>query len=150
MNLYPPLLFNRVRIRKVSHDFMEVDVRVYKSLLNRNLNRSIFGGSIFSAADPIHSMMYWKALRKRNVKCIVWLKSAYIRYRKPARTSLDYHFHLSEEDLHKAISGLRQDGRYEIEHYVNAIDQTGDVCAEVRACVHIRIVQKEEESLGAF
>jgi len=150
MNLYPPLLVNRVVIQRISSDFKEVDVVVKKSLLNRNLNRSIFGGSIFSAADPFHALMYWKALRSRKISCNVWLKSASIRYRKPAETNLYYRFRITEEDILHAIDGLKKEGRYQYEHYVEAIDRNGQVCAEIHACVYLRSAKKEEETHGAF
>jgi hypothetical protein len=150
LNLYPPLLINRVVIRRVSPDFKEVDVVLRKSWLNRNLNKSIFGGSIFCAADPFHALMYWKALRKKGIHCNALLKSASIRYRKPAKSSLEYKFRISEEDLQKAIIGLKADGRYQCDHYFEAFDQDGQVCAEVTTCIYLRNAPKKEDTYGSF
>ena len=58
MNLYPPLFFNRIRVVRVSKNFKEVDVVIKKSLLNKNIQGTIFGGTLFSAADPYYTRMY--------------------------------------------------------------------------------------------
>ena len=49
LNLYPPLLFNRIRIVEVGPGIRYLRIRVGKSLLTRNLHGSIFGGTIYSA-----------------------------------------------------------------------------------------------------
>ena len=55
LNLFPPLLFNRISIQSISEDFMEIKVRVRHSWMNKNFHRTIFRGTIFSAIDPLLS-----------------------------------------------------------------------------------------------
>jgi acyl-coenzyme A thioesterase PaaI-like protein len=74
MNLYPPLLINRISVKSISSDYKLVEVQVKKSLLNRNLQKTIFGGAIFSAADPFHALMYWQIFRLKGIHCEAWLK----------------------------------------------------------------------------
>jgi hypothetical protein len=49
LNIFPPLLFNRIVLKEISNDFLEMKVVIKKSLFNMNFNKTIFGGSIFSA-----------------------------------------------------------------------------------------------------
>ncbi len=53
LRFYPPLLFQRIWVIRFEKDFKGVSVKINKSLINNNYNNSIFGGTIFAAADPI-------------------------------------------------------------------------------------------------
>lgn len=66
LNLYPPFLFQRVRIARIAEGFLACDVRVKKSFLTRNLQGTTFGGTIYSAADPIYALLLWQAVAHRG------------------------------------------------------------------------------------
>ena len=53
MNIFPALFFNRVRVKRVSSDFCEMDVRVKLSIFNRNLQGSIFGGIVSATSKQV-------------------------------------------------------------------------------------------------
>ena len=57
LNLFPPLLFNRIFIQNINRDFKEIIVCVRHSWMNKNFQRTIFGGTIFSAIDPYFPTM---------------------------------------------------------------------------------------------
>jgi acyl-coenzyme A thioesterase PaaI-like protein len=138
LNGFPALFFQRVRIRKIHPGFRRFDVRVRRSVCNKNLARTIFGGTIFSAADPYFAIMYWQILEHAGIPAVAWLKSASIDYLRPAATDLDLTFELSETDIAEAERGLREHGRHEKWHTVRAVDVNGHVCAEIRTLIHIR------------
>ena len=46
------LLVQRIWVQGFDKGFKGVSVKVSKSILNKNFNNSIFGGTIFAAADP--------------------------------------------------------------------------------------------------
>jgi acyl-coenzyme A thioesterase PaaI-like protein len=138
MNLYPPMLANRIVIKSVSKDFLKVTVKVRKSIWNRNLQGSIFGGSIFSAADPFIALMYWQALHQRNIPCEAWLKSATIHYKKPSDTSLLLIFELNTEQIESVQKDIETYGRAERNHLVKMINKQGDVCVEVETLVVLK------------
>ena len=99
LNLYPPFLFNRIRIQSISSDFTDVKVIIKKSIWNKNLAGTIFGGTLFSAADPFIAVMYWQIFDIRfHKKIIVWLKSAEIHYKIPADSAISLHFKIDEEE----------------------------------------------------
>ena len=146
INYFPPLLINRIRIRRISSDFREMDVVVRKSLLNRNLGGAIFGGSIFSAADPYMALMYWQALAHRGLKCEAWLKAAEIRYRKPSTTDLRYEFRLTEADIEEAIEAVKTEGRFQKWHDIIAVNKQGETCAEIKTQVYLRLAKGKSRS----
>jgi hypothetical protein len=138
MNLYPPMLANRIVIKSVGKDFLKVIVQVRKSLWNRNLQGSIFGGSIFSAADPFVALMYWQALHHRNIPCEAWLKSASIHYRKPSDTSLLLIFELSVDEIDSVQKDIEIHGRAERKHLIKMLNKQGEVCVEVETLIVLR------------
>src|SRR6476659_10348579 len=83
MRFYPPLFFQRIWVKNFSPDFRSVEVKINKSILNTNYNKSIFGGTIFSATDPFYALLFDQIFRKKGFKTRVWLKSAQIQYLKP-------------------------------------------------------------------
>jgi acyl-coenzyme A thioesterase PaaI-like protein len=138
MNVYPPLFFGRTRITKVSKDFGTVEVVAKRSFLNKNWAGTIFGGTIFSAADPFHAMMYRIILNKRhNIDVRVWLKHADITYKRPADTNLYYSFVVTDEDAIKAKEAVLENGRYFITHKVEACNKKGEVCAIINLTTYI-------------
>lgn len=138
MNLYPPFLFGRIRVQKVSKDFSRVTVVARRSVLNKNWAGTIFGGTIFSAGDPFHAMMYRIAIAKRyDVDVRVWLKHADITYKRPADTDLFYDIHISDEDVLKAKDAVIENGRYFITHAIEARNKKGEVCAVMNYTTYI-------------
>ena len=127
MSLYPPLFFNRIILNKVSDDFLEIEVLVKKSLFNRNLQGSIFGGSLYAAADPYPAVQYWNALREHGIKCQAWLKKSEVEYLKPSTTSIRLNFKISKEELEKAIQDLNTHGRHEAWNETVGFDTKGEV-----------------------
>lgn len=125
MSLYPPLLFNRIVVKSVSKDFLRVEILVKKSILNRNLQGSIFGGTLYSAADPYPAVQYWNALRERGIKCQAWLKKTEVEYLKPANTGIRIVFQLTDIDIQSAISNLEKEGRHEVWHETAGTDDSG-------------------------
>ena len=146
LNIFPPLLFNRIALKEISDDFLEMKVILRKTLFNINFHKTIFGGSIFSACDPYFPTMYYHIFAKRNRKLIVWLKSAEIQYLKPANSNLKLHFKISNEDIQLAENTLNQKGKFEIWHTVEAINTKGVVCAKARMQVYLR--DNENKKIG--
>ena len=138
MSLYPPFLFARVRLEEVSPDFMFVKVRVKRSFLNNNLSGTMFGGTLFSAADPFYALMYWQVFAHRyDQKVKVWLKSAEIKYKRPAIGNIYLEFKLSEEDILVAKADLDTKGKHNQTHEVLLKNSKGEVCAVVHSVTYV-------------
>lgn len=138
LNFFPPIFFNRIRIVKVNQSFTKLKVAVKYSWVNKNIQKAIFGGTIFSAFDPYFAVMYWQAFTKMKIPMEVWVKKVQITYKKPAKSDLSIIFNLSDQDIQKAIKQLKMDHKYEVSHKAQAFDKEGDVCAEAEILIHIR------------
>ena len=147
LNIFPPLLFNRIVLKEISDDFMQMRVVIRRALFNINFHKTIFGGTIFSACDPYFPTMYYHIFAKKNRKLIIWLKSAEIQYLRPADTSLKLHFIITKENILLAEKTLDKEGKFEIWHDVEAISKKGIVCAKVKMLVYLRD-DKQKEKLG--
>ena len=150
LNFYPPFLFGRTRVLSVGRDFRSCTVRVRPSFLTRNLQGSIFGGTIFSAADPFHALLYWQVFAHRGLRVQAWLKSARIEYRRPASSDLTFVFELSEDDVDQAQIALDHDGRFAKVFKTEAIDRGGQVCAEIHTEVYLRRPREEQKDTSGF
>ena len=138
LNIFPPLFFNRIILKKVSEDYTYMKVKIRRSILNINFHKTIFGGTIFSAFDPYFPTMYYNIFAQKNRKLEIWLKSANIKYKRPATTHLFLEFKISEDDIQTAESELDINGKYEKWHKVEAINKKGVVCAEAEILVYLR------------
>ena len=138
LNIFPPLFFNRIILKKVSEDYTYMKVKIRRSILNINFHKTIFGGTIFSAFDPFFPTMYYNIFEQKNRKLEIWLKSANIKYKRPATTHLFLEFKISEDDIQTAESELDSNGKHEKWHKVEAINKNGIVCAEAEMLVYLR------------
>ncbi len=150
LRLFPPLFFNRVWVKKFGKDFRNCEITVYKSLLNRNLNGTIFGGTIFSSADPIYAVMYWQIFARENIKVQTWLKSAKIDYLKPGNTNLYLSFYLSEQEVDEAFEAIRTVGKFVKTHRIEIKNKHGEICVIAHTEVYIRQTRKEQKELAGF
>ena len=138
LNIFTPLLFNRIVLKEISDDFLEMKVVLRRALFNINFHKTIFGGSIFSACDPYFPTMYYHIFANKKRKLIIWLKSAEIQYLKPADSTLKLDFKITKEDIHLAENTLNEKGKFEIWHTVEAINKKGVVCARAKMQVYLR------------
>lgn len=138
LSLYPPLLFQRISVRNFGKGFMSAEVRIAKSLFNRNYNRTIFGGTIFSAIDPFYTVMYWQIFMRKGIRVQSWLKSASIDYKRPGDTDLTARFVLTERDVSEAEKQLEAAGKCICKHPVEVLNTRGELCALAETEVYMR------------
>lgn len=150
MRFYPPLLFQRIWVQKFAKDFTGVEVKIFKSFLNTNYNRSIFGGTIFSASDPFYALLFDQVLRRRGYKTRVWLKSADIKYLKPGRSALYFKIILTENDILDAENVLKTVGKYVKSFPLEICNDKGELCATVNNEVYIRNLYYGEDGNIAY
>lgn len=138
LNFYPPLLFQRICVRRFHTGFRGVDVQINNSFLNRNYNGSIFGGTIYAAADPFYSILFDQLMQKRGFSTRVWLKSASIQYLKPGRKTLYFTISISEEMIAAAEQALSMHGKYVESFPLEIFDRDGTLCATVVNEIYVR------------
>ncbi len=106
--------------------------------MNKNYNKSIFGGTLFAAADPFYPILFYQVLTKKGYRLKVWSKSSKIDYLKPGITDLHFKISLSEEDIAEAENTLNTVGKYAVHHPVDIYDKSGDMCVSVMNEVYVR------------
>lgn len=135
MNLWPPLLFSSIRIQEVSDDFRYVRVRLGHNRLTSNYVGTLYGGSLYSMADPFWMMMISRAL---GTEYSVWDAAGEITFLKPGRVSVTTEFRITEEDL-DSIRAETSNGQKHLRWFENDITTSeGTVIAHVRKQVYVR------------
>jgi len=151
LRLYPPLFFNRIWLISFSADYKTCKVKIFKSLFNINFNGTIFGGTIFSAADPFYALCYYQLLSKRGYKVQTWLKSASIQYKKPASKSLYLNFYIPDEDILEALKSLNEIGKFTKWYEIPIVDKYGEVYAIAKTEVYVRLLKNNNlKELSGF
>lgn len=138
MRLYPPMLFQRIWVKKIHKGFTGLDIKINRSLFTTNLGNSIFGGTIFTATDPFYALLFGQLMQRRGFKITVWLKSAQIQYIKPARSDLHYTIRISEAMIEEAATILRTEGKFIKAYPIEIIDRNGELCAQASNEIYIR------------
>ncbi|WP_052071960.1 YiiD C-terminal domain-containing protein [Sphingobacterium deserti] len=139
LRCYPPFFFQRIWVKKIYPDFQQMDIKISKSLLNRNLNGTIFGGTIFASVDPIHTLLLDQIFKRKDIKkTVTWLKSAKISYLKPAAKNLIFSVKIAKEDVQKALDEVKTSGKVVREFEISIYDQAGVLCATSINEIYIR------------
>lgn len=150
IRFYPPLFFQRIWVVNFGADYKSVEVKINKSILNTNFNKSIFGGTIFSATDPFYALLFDQLLRTRGFKTRVWLKSASIQYLKPGRSDLRFKIVLTDEDVAEAEVALIEVGKFIKTFKIEIFDVEGKLCATAENEVYIRNLFHGENQTIAY
>jgi hypothetical protein len=138
MRIYPPLLFQRIWVLHFDKDFKGVKVKIFKSTLNKNYNGSIFGGTIFAAADPFYPVLFDRVLNTPGRKLRIWSKSSKVDFIKPALSNLTFTILLNEPDIDLALQTLNDNGKYQHSFQIDIFDKNEEVCASLINEVYIR------------
>jgi len=150
MRLYPPLFFQRIWTKKFGPGFTSAEVKINKSVFNKNYNDSIFGGTIFTASDPYYALLFDQILQRRGFKVRVWLKSATIDYIKAARTDMHFKIAISEADIAEAEHILNTVGKYIKAFPIEMYNTNNELCVVVMNEVYIRNLHVGEERKIAY
>lgn len=150
MCLYPPLFFQRIWVKKFHPGFRGVDVKINKSLFNKNYNGSIFGGTIYAATDPFYALLFDQLLQREGFKIRVWLKSASIQYLKPGRSAIFFTITITDEMLNDAIEALNTHGKFVKAYPMEIKNKDGEVCATVMNEVYVRNLHTGEQGPVAY
>ena len=134
-NLFPAYRGAGGRVTYIASDFREVRVKLPLSFRTRNYVGTIYGGSMYSAVDPIYMIMLIHLLGPGYV---VWDKAATIRFRRPGKATLYATFRLDDQEL-EVIRELTAAGEPVDRTYnVDLVDAEGVVHASVEKVIYVR------------
>ncbi|HAA13840.1 MAG TPA: DUF4442 domain-containing protein [Cytophagales bacterium] len=134
-NWSPMYRRSTARITEVTKDLSHIKIKLPISWKNRNYANSIFGGSMFSAVDPIPMIQLVGIL---GDDYIVWDKSANVRFRRPAKEHLYASFDFSAEEIAEIKRRVGEEQEIEIERMTQLTNQEGGVVfCEIQKTIYI-------------
>ena len=99
------------RITKASKDLLNIEIKIPISYKNKNYVNSIFGGSLFSAVDPIPMVQLINIIGNDYV---VWDKSAEIRFKRPAKEDVYAAFTYTIDEIANIKEEVKEKDEIEI------------------------------------
>lgn len=139
VNLWPPFLFNAIRILSLSADWSEARVVLRLRPWNRNYVKSQFGGNLFAMTDPFWMLL---AMHQLGGDYYVWDKAASIDFVAPGYEDVYAHFKLEPtvvDELRAAAAGGDKVLRW-FETEVTTAE--GKLIARVRKQLYVRLKPK--------
>lgn len=136
LNLWPPFLFNSIRLQQLSDDWSEARVVLRLRPWNRNYVRTQFGGNLFAMTDPFWMLL---AMHQLGRDYLVWDKAGAIDFVAPGREDVYAHFKLEPsvvDELRQAAAGGGKVLRWFETEVTTA---SGEVVARVRKQLYVRL-----------
>ena len=132
MNWYPMYFGTGGKILFWAGDSSELHIRLRLNPWTYNYVGTIFGGSLFAAADPFYMLMLFRAL---GPQFVVWDKSASIRFKKPGKTTLYAKYKITDEDFAEIKNAVTEKGETTRNFMIQWLDKDSVVHAEIiREC----------------
>lgn len=132
MNWYPMYFGTGGKVLFWASDSSEVHLRLGLNLWTRNYVGTIFGGSLFAAADPFYMMMLMMTL---GDKYVVWDKTAHIRFRKPGKSRIYAVLRIDQTDIESIQNQVKECGHASKTFVIRWMDKDAQVYAEIeRQC----------------
>ena len=141
-NLFPAYRGSGARVTYIDDTMREIRIRLPLNWRTRNLNGTIYGGSIYAAVDPIHAVMLISLLGRQDH--VAWTKEASVRFKRQARTDLTARIVLREEEVASIREQVRREGKVERRYLVDLVDEHRHVCATCDILIHIHLRQRHE------
>lgn len=135
-NFFPAYRGTGGRITYIAGDYREIRVKLPLNWRTRNYVRTIFGGSMYGAVDPIYMIMLIKALGRDYV---VWDKSAVIRFKRPGKETLFAKFVVTDEELEAIKNELKDKKSVDRVYLVELKNKDGIVHATVEKTIYVAL-----------
>ena len=118
----------------VSKDLHQVQVQIPLNYKNKNYVGAIFGGSMFSATDPIYMIQLLNILGDNYV---VWDKAADIKYKRPARETANANFEFSKDEIIQIKESLAVNKEIDFKKKLAITSENKIVFAELSKTIYI-------------
>ncbi|WP_313210502.1 DUF4442 domain-containing protein [Stutzerimonas nitrititolerans] len=136
MNFYPPYLGAGIRVRHISDDFRQAQVRMGLRWYNRNYVGTQFGGSLYSMTDPFFMLML---LQNLGDDYVVWDKAANIEFVSPGKGRVYADFTITEQLLDEIRQHTAGGDKYLPRLHVEVREEQGTLVARVQKTLYVRL-----------
>lgn len=134
-NLSPMYRRSTGRVVYVSDDLHTVKIKIPLSYRNSNYVGSIFGGSLFSATDPIYMVQLIQILGEEYV---VWDKQAAIKFKRPAKETGYAEFVFTSTEIAQIKTEVAEKNEIDLIKTITISDKEDTVVfAEVSKTIYI-------------
>lgn len=131
-----PFFGARIRIKRISDDYREIDVAMKLGRFNRNYVGTHFGGSLYAMTDPFYMLMLLKNLSNDYM---VWDKMGRIEYVSASRSEVEAKFRLTEDRIQEIVEKAKGGEPHFAEFSVEVTDTTDRrVVAKVDKVIYVR------------
>jgi len=134
LNFFPAYLGSGAKAIFVSDDWKEVHIKLPLNWRTKNYVGTVFGGSMYSAVDPIYMIQLIKLLGKNY---IVWDKAANIKFLKPVKNTIYAKFLIEDSLLDKICERIIKESSFDIVMNVEYTDKSGKVYAIIEKTLFI-------------
>lgn len=146
-NFSPMYRRTTAKVTYVSDDLLTIKIKLPLTYKNQNYVGSIFGGSMFSAVDPMPMVQLLNILDNQY---IAWDKSVEIFFKIPAKETLYAEFTYTEKEIEEIKKSVAESGEIVIvknTHLVNA--ENNKIFCEVKKKIYIASKQHYKKKIQA-
>jgi Domain of unknown function (DUF4442) len=133
-NLHPAYSGSGGRVTYIADDWRELKVEVPHNWRTRNYVGTIYGGSMYSAVDPMYMLMLIHIL---GTEYVVWDKAATIRFRKPGNSTLYAHFKIEDGEIAAIKQVLETQKSVDRKYELKLMSEDGTVHAEIEKIIYV-------------
>ncbi len=133
-NISPMYRRSTGRVIQVSEDLLKVKIKIPLSYKNKNYVGTIYGGSLYSATDPIYMVQLIHILGDRYV---VWDKSSEIKYKRPAKKIAFATFEFTKEEIESIKKRVEEEKEIDLVKNLNIIGGNKEVYCELTKVLYI-------------
>lgn len=146
LNFFPAYRRTGARLTYLADDWREVRAELPLDWRTRNYVGTIFGGSMYAAADPVYMLML---IRNLGSEYVVWTKASTIRFRRPGRSVLRMQFKLDQAEIDAIGAALEVAPSVDRVFRIDLVDAVGVVHATVEETIYIgrRYVERPNEAI---
>jgi Domain of unknown function (DUF4442) len=134
MNLYPMFFGTGGKILHIQKDWKFLQIKLGRNIWSYNFVGTIFGGSMFAAADPFYMLMYLHILGKNDF--VVWDKNATIKFIAPGKTTLYADFIITDDEIIMIREGINKSGFITFDKTTEWKDASGKVHAQITRTIY--------------
>jgi acyl-coenzyme A thioesterase PaaI-like protein len=139
LNLWPPFLFNSIRVLELGRDWTHARVVLRLRPWNRNYVGSQFGGNLFAMTDPFWMLL---AMHRLGSDYYVWDKAGAIDFVTPGREDVYATFYLSDAMVDELRTAAATGDKVLRWFETEVATASGEVVARVRKQLYVRLKPK--------